>query len=450
MDGFKKPYRGTKVYVRDKNADQTLVKLYKESEYTKENSVPKDPKTKVKADEDLDDDISAFINDAEDTVETDIPEREESKKARKKAAKKEKQKSSIKKTIAILFVAVLVVAGLIFGCLWLFTPESIQKVLGEGREKDTVADEIYYSPLTGLESQNKDAASAEVTCIMIENSTDARPQSGLRAAGVVYEAIAEGGISRFMAVYQDTKPEYLGPIRSARWTFVQFARPYQCGYMHMGGATNAINELKKPGYRDINAGFYEEKYVSRKISRGRYAPHNVYSRFSWIDQLNYSKGWTSSVFTPFSRIQPDTINEVENRDAQNITIKLSGDNSYNPGFTYDPNTNTYLRYHQRGGAHMDKAEDGTLTQINPNVVIAMKVHVIARAGDVNGYKDHETWGEGDCFVFQDGTVTAGKWRRNSIDEQLKFYNSNNEEILLNRGQTWITAYPDNIGTVNWN
>ena len=93
MDGFRRPYRGTKIYVRDKNANQTLVNLYKESEYTKENSVPKDSKTKLK-EEDIDDDISAFINDAEDTVETDIPERSEAKKARKKAAKKEKQKSS--------------------------------------------------------------------------------------------------------------------------------------------------------------------------------------------------------------------------------------------------------------------------------------------------------------------------------------------------------------------
>ena len=448
MDGFKRPYRGTKIYVRNKDADQTLVNLYKESEYTKENSVPEDSKTKLK-EEDIDDDISAFINDAEDTVETDIPERSEAKKARKKAAKKEKQKSSIKKTIAIIFVAVILIAGVVAGGLWLFSPNTIQNVLGQKENKGTAADEIYYSPLTGLESSNKDAASAAVTCVMIENSTDARPQSGLRAAGVVYEAIAEGGISRFMAVYQDSKPEYLGPIRSARYTFVQFAKPYQCTYIHMGGATNAINELKN-GYRDFNAGFYEEKYVSRKISRGRYAPHNVYSRFSWIDQFNYSKGWTTSSFTPFARIQPDTINEVENRDATNITIKLSGDNSYNPGFTYNAATNTYLRYHQRGGAHMDKAEDGTLTQISPNVVIAMKVHVINRAGDVNGYKDHETWGEGDAFVFQDGTVTAGKWRRANISDPLKFYDSNNQEILLNRGQTWVTAYPDNIGTVNWN
>lgn len=450
MDGSKKPYQGTRIYVRDKDADQTLVNLYKESEYAKENSTPKAPKTKSRTD-DIDDDINAFINDAEDTVQTDIPEREESKKARKKAAKKAKRKKSIKRTVAKIFVTLILLAGLGAGALWLFSPESVQNILGAGENDATVADEIYYEPLTGLETKNKDILTAATTCIMIENSVDARPQSGLRAAGVVYEAIAEGGISRFMAVYQDSKPEYLGPIRSARLTFVHFAKQYQCSYVHMGGATNAISELGSGGYRDVNAGYYEEKYVSRKIHTDRrYAPHNVYSRFSLLDQLNYSKGWTSSSFTPFARIQPDTINEVAERNATNITIKLSGDNSYNPAFTYNEASNTYLRSHQRGGAHYDRAQDGSLTQIAPNVVVAMKVHVIKRAGDVNGYSDHETWGEGDCFVFQDGTVTAGKWRRASVSDPLKFYNNSGEEILLNRGQTWITAYPDNIGTVNWN
>ncbi len=464
MDGFKKPHRNTRIRPRSQEpADQTLINLYKESEFAQENAAElaedgievEDVATPDSATtpEDIttpDDDIAAFINDSGDKNQLDLPERAAAKHARKRAARKERRRSSIKRTFLILFVIALLTAGVVTGTLWLFTPSINETVLGSGRGEDAVADNIFYSALTGLEISQNVAANAEVTCIMIENSTTARPQSGLRAAGVVYEAIAEGGISRFMAIYQDNKPEYIGPIRSARLTFVQLAKQYQCGYVHVGGATNAINELNSSGYRNIDAGYYEEKYVSRKISSGRRAPHNVYTRFSWLDQLNYAKGWNTSNYTPFARVQADTITEAENRDATTITIKLSGDNSYNPGFTYDANTNTYLRWHQHGGAHYDKAEDGTLTQISPTVVVAMKVHVINRAGDVNGYKDHVTYGEGDCFVFQNGTVTAGKWKRATASDPLKFYNSNDEEILLNRGQTWVTAYPDTIGTVNWN
>ncbi len=448
MDGFKKSYhRRSHIYVHDKkHQDETLVKLYKESEFAKENATSESADNSLDINED--EEIEDFINDSKVDEEA-VPVKKSVKKARKKAAKKQKAVKRILLTILKLIVAIALIGGLAFGTLYLFRLKTNTKSLGEAKSEEAVADEIYYSPLTGMETNFKDVASAEVTCIMIENSTSARPQSGLRAAGIVYEAIAEGGISRFMAVYQENKPEYIGPVRSARLTFVHFAKQYQCGYMHMGGASNAINELRLAGYRDINAGFYEEKYVSRKISRGRYAPHNVYTRFSWIDKLNFEKGWTSSTFTPFARIQPDTINEVTTRDAQIINIKLSGDSSYNPSFNYDVNSNTYLRSHQRGGAHMDRAEDGTLTQISPNVVIAMKVHVIPRANDVNGYSDHVTYGEGDAFVFQDGTVTAAKWRRDSPDQPLKFYNSDNIEILLNRGQTWITAYPDTIGSVTW-
>ena len=443
MDNFKKPKQGAKVNVRVNKKDQALINLYRESEYTKESS---EIEQEI-AEKEAEDDIESFIEGHNNPEQTDIPEKDAAKKARKKTAKKEQRKKSAKKVFLKLFALLFFVAVITIVVLTLFTPESSNNVIDSTKEESAKADEIYYSPLTGVESKNKDIATAAVTCIMIENSTDARPQSGLRDAGVVYEALAEGGISRFMAVYQENEPEYLGPIRSARLTFVHFAKQYQCAYVHVGGATNAIDELKAAGYRDINAGFYEEKYVSRKISKGRYAPHNVYSRFSWLNKLSYEKGWTSSSFTPFARIQADTINEVETLDALNINIKLSGDPSYNPSFAYDAASNTYLRSHQRGGAHMDRAEDGSLTQISPTVVIAMKVRTVARPG--TPYSDYVSTGENECFVFQDGTVIAGKWKRNSVDDPLKFYDANGEEILLNRGQTWITAYPDNNGSVTW-
>ena len=454
MDGFKKPYRGARhVYVHDKeHEDKTLVNLYKDSEFAKENAVKHDTK---EPDDTLDieredDDIEDFLNDTEIESEEEVPVKKSVKKAKKKAAKKKKaQKKALKTAIKLIFL-ILLIAAIVVGILLLYKSSTSTNVLGEGRGENAVADELYYAPLTGVEMKTKVEANATVNCVMIENSVDARPQSGLRAAEIVYEAIAEGGISRFMAVYQANKPNYFGPIRSARLTFVHLAKQYNCTYTHVGGATNAIGELRGGGYREMDADWNMNKYASRKISPGRYAPHNVYSRFVWLDEFNFNKGWTTSNFTPFARIQPDTINEVEKRDATKINIKLSGDNSYNPHFDYDVASNTYLRSHQRGGPHYDREENNQKTQIAPTVVIAMKVHVIPRAGDVNGYKDHVTYGEGEAFVFQDGTVTAATWRRNSPADPLKFYNkTSNEEIKLNRGQTWITAYPDTIGTVNW-
>ncbi len=453
MDGFKKPYRGTRhVYVRDKeHEDKTLVNLYKDSEFAKENAVQKDTK---EPDDTLDiereeDDIEDFLSDSKVESEVEVPVKKSVKKKQKKAAKKKKAQRKFLKTLAKLILVILLIAAAVVGVLVLFKASSSQNIIGEGRGENAAADELYYAPLTGVEYSTPIDNSSAVSCAMIENSVDARPQSGLRAAEIVYEALAEGGISRFMAVYQVNKPNYIGPLRSARLTFVHFAKQYNCTYIHVGGATNAISEIRGGGYRELD-GDINYQYSSRKISPGRRAPHNVYSRFVWIDEFNFNRGWTSSNFTPFARIKPDTVNEVETRDATRINIKLSGDPSYNPHFDYNQASNTYFRSHQRGGAHMDKEENGALTQISPTVVIAMKVHVIPRAGDVNGYKDHVTYGEGEAFVFQDGTVTAATWRRDGPADPLKFYNKiSNEEILLNRGQTWITAYPDTIGSVTW-
>src|SRR5665648_209727 len=94
---------------------------------------------------------------------------------------------------------------------------------------------IYYSPLTGLKVKNETATKQPVTAIMIENSPDARPQSGMKDAGVVYEAIAEGGITRFLTIHQEDKPTLIGPVRSVRAYFVDWLAPYNTSVAHVGG-----------------------------------------------------------------------------------------------------------------------------------------------------------------------------------------------------------------------
>ena len=85
----------------------------------------------------------------------------------------------------------------------------------------------YFSNLTGEQVGDEAATKQAVTGVMIENSSDSRPQSGLKKAGVVYETVAEGGITRFIALYQHDKPELIGPVRSLRIYYLDWAAPYQ-------------------------------------------------------------------------------------------------------------------------------------------------------------------------------------------------------------------------------
>ncbi len=136
------------------------------------------------------------------------------------------------------------------------------------------------SRLTGVEVAIE-LNNRPVSGIMIENSPDARPQSGLKDAGIVFEAIAEGGITRFLALYQESQPDYIGPVRSVRPYYLDFLMPFDAPIAHVGGAPQALSDIRSLGVKDLdqfaNSGAYQ------RITT-RYAPHNVYTS---IAQLLY-------------------------------------------------------------------------------------------------------------------------------------------------------------------
>lgn len=467
MDGYnKRPFRGSKIYVHKKDEeDNTLVNLYKESEFSQENGdadegddleppvspniKPAKIKLEPKASEDdtSDSDIDDFINSSDHVDEEDVPIKKSVKKERHKERKKEQRERSIKGTITKIIIYLIIIAGLVLLGLWFFKPSLIENFIGDLKEENAVADEVYYSPLTGLESENKKAATAEATCIMVENSTDARPQSGLNTAGVVYEAVAEGGITRFMAIYQDKLPSWVGPLRSARLTFVELARPYNCGYVHVGGAINAVNALNNKGYRNLDGGWVEGQYVFRV--NYRYAPHNVYTDANHLKEWSSNKGYTSSKFNGFKRVKPDTVIEPEKRNATTITIVMAGDDSYNVRWKYNAETNQYARSHVYGGAHKTVTKNGKESQITTDVVIAMKMTTKTRTSEPKFY-DHNTTGSGEAFIFQNGALQKATWRRASVGDELGFYDIDGNAIELNRGRTWISIYNNTAsGRVSW-
>lgn len=408
---------------RSKKQDETIAKLYRESE---EN-----------------DDVEDFLKDK--NVDEETPkEKKSAKKKREKAERRAESGKKAKKIIKRTFLTIILL-GLIGGGVWYFLQSGRSTTdLGDLNDKEAKADEIYYSRLTGREVTNKDTVTQAATCIMIENSPAARPQSGLNEAGVIYEAIAEGGITRFMAIFQEAKPNYIGPVRSVRLTFAELAKPYQCSIAHVGGSDNALRLIRNnSAYRDIDQFFNDKAYWR---IRGRAAPHNVYTRFSMLDELNFNKGYRNSEFNGFARVKADTLPEPTEKKANKITIDMTS-GLYSPVYNYNPNTNKYLRSYVQGGAHYSVNEDGTKIQNEPDVVIAMKVNSVSRTGETQ-YADYTTTGTGDATIFQNGGVIEAHWERSNVDSELHFKDTSGNDIQLSRGQTWITLYPTN-GKVTW-
>ncbi len=296
--------------------------------------------------------------------------------------------------------------------------------------------EKFYSPLTGNEVADEVATKRAVTGIMIENSPDARPQSGLKNSGVVFEAVAEGGITRFLAIYQQEQPALIGPVRSVRPYYVDWIAAFDASVAHVGGSYNALQEVRNGQYRDIDQFFNAATYWR---SKDRYAPHNVYTSFANLNALNDTKGYKESNFTGFTRKAVEPEKPVKKKKVQTpveaatqIQVNISGP-LYNSTYSYDANAKTYNRS-QAGAPHVDR-EDG---QISPRVVIVMKVPT--KLGFEDGYREQMTTiGSGEAHIFQNGEHAAGTWKKDNKKSQIKFLDSKNKEIPLERGQTWIAA-----------
>lgn len=285
------------------------------------------------------------------------------------------------------------------------------------------------APLTGLPIDPA-LARRPVTGIMIENSDYARPQSGLADAGVVYEAIAEGGITRFIALFQDTRPSYVGPVRSLRPYYIDFGTPWDASFAHVGGSPDALSQIRSGG-KDLDQFFNSGSYW-RQNSRD--APHNVYTSFDLLDALNQAKGYTSSAPKGWSH-KKDAPLKVPT--AKTIDVSISS-YDFNSHYDYDAPSNSYKRS-EAGQPHIvtSSAADSTGQQLHPKVVIVV---VMSYGINADGqHSDYSVTGSGNVYVFQDGGVTQGTWEKTDRASQFVFKDSAGKEIKLNAGQAWVTA-----------
>lgn len=335
----------------------------------------------------------------------------------------------------VIAVGIIIATGLAV-LAWLYqqpTPQAPRNTPVAPKPKE---EPKFYSPLTGVKVKDEKATKRTVTAIMLENSPDARPQSGLKEAGVVFEAIAEGGITRFNALYQESRPKLIGPVRSLRPYYVEWAAAFDPSVAHVGGSARALKMIRNGNYgRDIDQFFSPNAYWR---ASDRYAPHNVYTSFERLDALNKSKGFTTSSFDGFPRVDAKP---AAKPNATRVAIDVSS-HSYNVNYTYNKKSNTYSR--SQGGAPHNDREKG---RIAPKVAIVIKVPqtTVFEDGSRESYK---VIGSGQAFIFQNGTVQKATWKKSGAKSQLTFIDSEKEPIELVRGQTWITAIGNDRG-VTW-
>lgn len=269
--------------------------------------------------------------------------------------------------------------------------------------------------------------------VMIENSILARPQRGLSKADIVYEALAEGDITRFLAIYL-SQTSQIGPIRSARGYYLDWISEYQAGYAHWGG---------NQGVRALSTQYFGKKNLDQfeigsptfyRIPPGG-GEHTGHSTIDKLWEAATKRGVNNPVVFDSWKFKDDKPLNPPTHPTVNIGFK----GNYAVRWDYDPATNSYKRFNG-GVAHMDKEY---------NVQITVKEIIVEFMQD-NGYKkvtgvsnrDFTTIGSGTAKIFQDGTIIEGSWKKDSREGRTKFFDSVGNEVLLNRGQIWMEMVPN--------
>ncbi len=304
------------------------------------------------------------------------------------------------------------------------------------------------SPLNGLlfsKGEMEEMMKRRPVAVMTNNHVQARPLSGLNSADIVIEANAESGITRHLVIYWSKAPEKIGPIRSLRQSYLEWASEYDPLLIYDGCAQTDNPKTNACG----NVHSYNTKIIGtlgawRSNEGGRVAPHNEFSsvKNSW----NYAKekGWDSfpSNLGTWEFKRDADINDRGSKTVVKTTFhtRLSNGGMYDAIWRYDSSTNIYLR--EIGGKADIDAE--TNTQINAKVLIIQEVNV-QPSGDDAGRLITTTTGEGKATILQDGKIVNGKWKKDSRTDRTKYYDSSGKIIKLNRGRIWISMIPHSDG-----
>lgn len=292
------------------------------------------------------------------------------------------------------------------------------------------------SPLSGAEVPIADA-DKPVVAVVIENQTDARPQSGLQSAGVVYEALAEGGITRFLAFFLENKPPQYGPVRSIRTYFVSWGLEFNAPVAHAGGNVDALDLINPLHLKDLNQ-FSYGNYFYR--ANDRYAPHNLYTDAAKLDALLSLLGYTQpATFTPSPR-KADSPEAAPSHPTIGLNYSYNG---YQVEYHYEAASNSYLRF-LAGAPHIDRNTNQQIKVKNVVVEYMPTAYGLTRIGEqtVRMGASGMPIGSGKAVVFRDGGAVEGTWNKADNTSRTKLLDVSGNDIPLDVGNTWYSIMPN--------
>lgn len=322
----------------------------------------------------------------------------------------------------LIFLAILIVV-FTTGCGDTTTKDvgQFEKPVNEENELTTETSENKYTaPLTGLPTEEE--VTNRIIGVMINNHSKARPQSGLLKADMVYEILAEGPITRLVAIYHSNEAEIIGPVRSIRPYYLELINGFDAYIVHAGSSQEALATIQKNDLPDIDE--IENASVAFWRADNREAPHNLYTSTDKITSFAEKRNYRSEGYIPELKFLNEDV-EVTGTPAENVTINYYSD--YAVSYQYDETTKLYKRF-INGKPHIDFETKEQLTA--KNLLVIRADHQII---DDVGRRKIDIYGPDKGYLFQHGIVRDVEWERK--DGVIRAF-INGEEQGLYPGQTW--------------
>ena len=291
---------------------------------------------------------------------------------------------------------------------------------------------VYTDPLTGLPADEKSAVCRPVA-VCIDNHHMALPQSGIEQASIYYEVLAEGNITRLVAIFHNFDAPKIGPVRSVRPYFLNFAMDYDAILVHHGGSPQGYDLIEKTGVADLDAMRLTSVFW-RDPARVNIPGMSVHSSYTGEPQIR--KAQEKYEFRPVIRegLNPgfsfyDEPTRPSGASATYVYVPFAPE--YGAAFKY--RDGLYYKYME----DKPQVDAETGKQLSASNVIIQYAPIYIIPDDQAGRREADLLGEGKGLMITQGSLTPIRWNKPSLESPTRWYNADGGDLRFNKGKTWI-------------